>query len=71
MFGVDLGMKHITYVENGEKRIVSFRYSVLKGIYDVHFSDGDIHLLDAYPPLIKVIDEMVRVRIPEYFRRFQ
>lgn len=51
----DLSIKSIYFIANDEEHFITFRLSLLKGIYDVRFDNQEIKIIDAYPPLNKLI----------------
>ena len=59
----DLAIKHITFVADGKKHFISFRFSHRKGISDVHFDGQEAEVTDAYPPLTRLIQECASVII--------
>lgn len=57
----DLSKKHIAFIADNEKHFITFHLSLLKGIYDVCFDDQEAKIIDAYPPLIKLVRECTSI----------
>ena len=72
IFGTDLSVKYIIFKHEGRQYTVQFRDDLLKGVHDVRIFSGsrttDIKILDAYPPLKRVLKEIWRVYIPCWLR---
>lgn len=58
---VDTDNKYILFEDNGERHLITFRYSHRKGIEpdEVMFDYRPVKVIHAYPPLPEVIQECV------------
>ena len=51
----DLAIKHINFIVDGKEHFIRFRFSHRKGIQDVYFDNREAEIIDAYPPLPRLI----------------
>ena len=57
--GVDIGKKYIIAEVDGKQVIISFDYSIVKGIHNVSFRNLDnVKVTSTYPGLFRVIREV-------------
>lgn len=69
IFDVDFSIKHIAFQTNEKHYLVSFRYSRLKGIYNVRvteceegsfiYTDSEVKIEDTFPPFWRQMRELV------------
>lgn len=82
IFGVDLSAKWITFEMHGKEYTVHFKDSLIKGIHSIEvyeiacdgYSIGgrvDAKIRNAYPPLRKIIYEMVRIWFPIWISKLK
>jgi len=58
---IDLSIKHICFTVEGKEHFIAFRFSHRKGIQDVYFDSREAKIIDAYPPLTKLIRECASI----------
>ena len=72
LFNVDMSKRYIIGSINGAESLLSFDYSLFKGITNINISKGketiDSKLESTYPPLKEIIHQILVIYFPMWLK---